>query len=53
MEVVLVASDAALHLMEQIPQLHEDHQTGHGQPDITKELKGDMSQTLNPALRYY
>lgn len=38
-EVVLVAAHTALHLVEQVAQLHEDNQAGHGQPDVTKELR--------------
>lgn len=41
MEVVLVATDSLLHLMEQVTQLHEDHQAGHREPDVTKQLRGE------------
>ena len=37
-QVVLVAADAALHLVEEVAQLHEDDQTGHGEPDVPKQL---------------
>ena len=41
-EVVLVSADAALDLVEEIPQLHEDNQAGHGEPDVSKKLTKDM-----------
>lgn len=37
-EIVLVSADTALDFMEEIPQLHEDNQACHGQPDVTKKL---------------
>lgn len=37
-QVVLVSADPALDLMEEIPQLHENNQACHGQPDVTEEL---------------
>lgn len=37
-KVVLVSAYTALDLVEEIPQLHEDHQASHGQPDVSKEL---------------
>lgn len=40
----------ALDLMEEISQLHEDHQACHGQPDVSKQLfrvkTGRMSQKV-------
>lgn len=44
-KVVLVSTDAALDLMEEIPQLHEDDQACHGQPDITKKLVREILWT--------
>ena len=44
-KVVLVSADAALDLMEEIPQLHEDDQACHGQPDITKKLVREILWT--------
>lgn len=38
-KVVLVPANAALDLMEEIPQLHEDNQACHGQPYVAKKLK--------------
>lgn len=32
-------ADATLHFMEQVAQLHEDDQAGHGQPDVAKQLR--------------
>ena len=37
--VVLVTSEAALTLGEQVPQLHADHQTGHAQEDVAPQLQ--------------
>lgn len=38
-KVVLVSANAALDLMKEIAQLHEDNQARHGQPDVTKQLE--------------
>lgn len=35
-----MATDSPLYLMEEVAKLHEDHQAGHRQPDISKELRG-------------
>ena len=37
-----MSADAALDLVEEIPQLHEDNQAGHGEPDVSKKLTKDM-----------
>ena len=36
-----MSANATLDLMEEIPQLHEDNQACHGQPDVTKKLTRD------------
>lgn len=41
-QVVLVAADSPLHLVKEVAQLHEDHQAGHGQPDVSKELQKNI-----------
>lgn len=41
-QVVLMSADTALHLMEEISQLHEDNQACHGQPDIPEKLISEM-----------
>lgn len=53
-QVVLVPPNSSLNLMEQVAQLHENHQACHWQPDIAKQLwerkekrqKSDQKQTL-------
>lgn len=53
-QVVLVPPNSSLNLMEQVAQLHENHQARHWQPDIAKQLwerkekreKSDQKQTL-------
>lgn len=40
-QVVLMSADTALDLVEEEPQLHEDDQARHGQPDVTKQLMRD------------
>ncbi len=37
-----MAADTTLDFMEEIPQLHEDNQACHGQPDVTKQLMGEI-----------
>lgn len=37
-----MSADAALDLVEEIPQLHEDNQACHGQPDVTKQLISEI-----------
>lgn len=44
-QVVLVPPNPSLHLMEQVAQLHEDHQACHRQPDIAKQLWGKKTAT--------
>ena len=38
-QVVVVASDSLLNLLNEETKLHEDHQTRHGQPDVTEDLR--------------
>lgn len=38
-QIVLVASDSPLDFMKEVAELHEDHQAGHGEPDVAKELR--------------
>lgn len=46
-----MSPNTALDLVEEVPQLHEDNQARHGQPDVTKELeykyKSNRSVKLN------
>lgn len=42
-QVVFVPPNSPLHLVEQVAQLHENHQARHGQPDIAKQL-GDKNR---------
>lgn len=43
-QVVLVPPNPSLDLMEQVAQLHEDHQACHRQPDIAKQLWEENKQ---------
>lgn len=44
-KVVFVPTHSALDLMEEISQLHEDNQTCHGEPDVSKQLFRERTQT--------
>lgn len=37
-----MTAHTALDLVEEVPQLHEDNQACHRQPDVTKELMRDI-----------
>lgn len=39
-----MAANSSLHLVKEIAQLHKDHKTSHGQPDVPKELQGSEKQ---------
>lgn len=41
-----MATKSSLNLMEQVAQLHEDHQAGHRQPDIAKQLEEKKVRAL-------
>lgn len=40
-KVVFVPANSPLDFVEEISQLHEDNQAGHGQPDVPKQLLRD------------
>lgn len=45
-QVVLVPPNSPLHLVEEVAQLHENHQACHWQPDIAKQLGKKTEQGL-------
>lgn len=41
-QVVVVAADSLLNLLNEEAKLHEDDQTRHGQPDVTEDLREEQ-----------
>lgn len=45
-QVVMVTADSLLNLLNEKTKLDEDHQTRHGQPDVTEDLREKLKKKI-------